>query len=320
MKHKKKFLPCILACALVAMPLAACNLESEIYDDKPDAEIEYPEGSMPGDTPDVDQSVPDDRPDTPVSPPLSGEVGDSNSNNNEPGSDTGSDSTTTAPKPDDVPTTKSVSYICTKVNGLNIRSGPSTSYSSLGAAESGVLLKLVEKVGNFYKTSYLNRTAYVSANPSYTSIISFELADANDDIERVIEDGLKVLGTEYVYGAARYHYGNGTRNPNFTVTEFDCSSLMQYIFYKGANALLDMTSRTQSLQGRAINRSEIKRGDLLFFTNSTRYHNTGIERIGHVALYLGKNYILHTASDYAKIEQISSARWSYYISARRIIE
>ena len=37
----------------------------------------------------------------------------------------------------------------------------------------------------------------------------------------------------------------------------------------------------------------------------------------YIALYLGKNYILHTASDYAKIEQISAQRWKYYLSARR---
>ena len=44
--------------------------------------------------------------------------------------------------------------------------------------------------------------------------------------------------------------------------------------------------------------------------------STGIERVGHVAIYLGDNYILHTASDYARIEQISSLRWSYYIETR----
>ena len=57
----------------------------------------------------------------------------------------------------------------------------------------------------------------------------------------------------------------------------------------------------------------------MFFTNSTRKDKVGVERIGHVALYLGNNYILHTASDYAKIEQISSTRWSYYIQSQRML-
>ena len=94
---------------------------------------------------------------------------------------------------------------------------------------------------------------------------------------------------------------------------------MQYMFYKGANKLLQVNTRTQVSQGKKVSKSDLKRGDLMFFTNESRKNNTGIERVGHVALYLGDNYILHTASDYAKIEQISQTRWSYYLSARRMV-
>ena len=93
---------------------------------------------------------------------------------------------------------------------------------------------------------------------------------------------------------------------------------MQYMFYQGAGIYLNMTTRTQISQGKAVT-DDLKRGDLMFFTNESRKNNTGIERVGHVALYLGDNYILHTASDYAKIEQISQTRWSYYLSARRMV-
>jgi Cell wall-associated hydrolases (invasion-associated proteins) len=94
---------------------------------------------------------------------------------------------------------------------------------------------------------------------------------------------------------------------------------MQYIFKKGANVNLDTTSRSQSVQGKAVSKSNWKRGDLMFFTNESRKNNVGVDRIGHVALYLGDNHILHTASDYAVIEEISAKRWSYFISARRAL-
>ena len=81
--------------------------------------------------------------------------------------------------------------------------------------------------------------------------------------------------------------------------------------------LLDVNTRTQVKQGTKVKSGDLQRGDLMFFTNASRYYKTGIERVGHVALYLGDNYILHTASDYAKIEQISSTRWSYFLEARR---
>ena len=79
-----------------------------------------------------------------------------------------------------------------------------------------------------------------------------------------------------------------------------------------------MNTRTQVVQGKTVKKSELKRGDLMFFTNEARKDKTGIERVGHVALYLGDNWILHTASDYAKIEQISAKRWSYFIQGQRM--
>ena len=141
----------------------------------------------------------------------------------------------------------------------------------------------------------------------------------NAVIEKVIQEGLQLLGFPYVYGAIRYHDGSGKKLSNFDPTKYDCSSLMQYIFYHGAGVNLNMTTRTQVKQGAYVPKSDINRGDLIFFTNSSRYNNTGVERIGHVALYLGENYILHTASDYAVIEEISTQRWKYYIETRRLV-
>ena len=93
---------------------------------------------------------------------------------------------------------------------------------------------------------------------------------------------------------------------------------MQYIFYYGADEILQVNTRTQVGQGKSVEKAALERGDLLFFTNASRYYKTGTERIGHVALYLGDGYILHTASDHAVAEKISDKR-SYYICARRII-
>ena len=94
---------------------------------------------------------------------------------------------------------------------------------------------------------------------------------------------------------------------------------MQYIFNKGAGILLDLNTRTQVLQGKSVADGDLKRGDVMFFTNSSRYDKTGVERVGHVALYLGNNYILHTASDHAVIEEISATRWSYFLVAKRFV-
>lgn len=207
-------------------------------------------------------------------------------------------------------------YVSVLANGLNVRTGAGTSYASLGQVEKGVLLARGAQRDGWFETQFRNRKAYVSADPRFTALTTLE--EGCDEAERVIAQGLKVLGTPYVYGAIRLHDGSGRKLSGFSEDRFDCSSLMQYIFYFGADILLDMNTRTQIRQGRHVEQSELRRGDLMFFTNDARRGNAGIERVGHVALYLGDNYILHTASDYAKIEQISAKRWSYFLEARRM--
>lgn len=208
-------------------------------------------------------------------------------------------------------------YIYIHSNGLNVRTGAGTAYTSLGTVESDILMQYAGKADGWYETRYKNRTAYVSADARYATVTT--LATASEETESVIEEGLRMIGVPYVYGAVRLHDGKGNLLGGFTVTRFDCSSLMQYMFYKGAGVLLNTTTRTQVSQGTEVKKSDIRRGDLLFFTNASRKNNVGLERVGHVALYLGDNYILHTASDYAKIEQISPTRWSYFITARRVL-
>ena len=139
----------------------------------------------------------------------------------------------------------------------------------------------------------------------------------NSATEKVIEEGYKLLGVPYVYGAVRLHDGKGNLLGGFTANKFDCSSLVQYIFYKGASVLLNTTTRTQVTQGKYVRPADLQRGDCIYFTNESRQYKTGVEKIGHVAVYLGNGYILHTASDYARIEKMSTARWNFYIEARR---
>ena len=225
-----------------------------------------------------------------------------------------SSSASTSEKPAQ-PVVSYAKYIRCTGNSVNIRSGAGTSHSVLGSAEKGTTYAVLGYQNGWYKTYYRNQKAYVSA--TYASV--FTLEKTNDKIENVIAEGYKLLGVPYVYGAVRVHDGKGKLLKGFSVNKFDCSSLVQYVFYKGASVLLNTNTRTHIKQGKYVNPNDLQRGDCIFFTNEDRQYNTGIERVGHVAIYLGNNYILHTSSDYARIEQISSKRWSFYIEARRFL-
>ncbi len=218
------------------------------------------------------------------------------------------------PQPEPVAAAKYVSLLS---DGVNIRNGAGTGYTVLGAAEKDTRYAYLGEVDGWYKIGYKNTTAYISKK--YAQLKDMAVS-SNKKVESVISEGAKLLGTKYVYGATRYHDGNGNKLKAFTISAFDCSSLMQYMFYMGADGhLLGVTTRNQVLQGKTVAKSDLQRGDLMFFTNASRYNKTGVERIGHVALYLGDNMILHTASDYAKIEEISATRWKYYVQSQRMI-
>ena len=237
----------------------------------------------------------------------------SSENANDSSSENTSNSTPNTPSE---PVALSAQYIQCTGSNVNIRAGAGTEYSVLGSAEKGTMYALIEKKGSWYKTYYRNKVAYIYAQ--YAQVITLEKSQ-NADAEDVIEEGYKLIGTPYVYGAVRFHDGSGKLLAGFSTQKFDCSSLMQYVFYQGADTIIGSHTRAQVKQGKYVHPNELQRGDCLFFTNEDRQYNTGIERVGHVALYLGNNYILHTASDYARIEKITASRWKFFIEARRFV-
>lgn len=208
---------------------------------------------------------------------------------------------------------KKATYLLSVADGLNVRSAPSAQSASLGHIDKGDMVGFYGETDGWYKTYYRGKEAYVKKE--YCELYVMETAD--ETVEKVIEVGVKLLGTPYVYGAIRYHDGDGNLLKGFDERRFDCSSFTQYMYYIGAEICLDLTTRTQILQGTSVD--DVQRGDLMFFTNASRKNLSGIERVGHVALYLGDGYILHTASDYAVIEKISATRQSYFISANRYL-
>lgn len=219
-----------------------------------------------------------------------------------------------SPEEQPAPTPKYDVMVMSNVNNLNVRSGKGSGYSALGSINAKDMLAYVSTEGGWYKVRYKRGYGYVSA--SYTQI-KYMLMSDNQAVEDVLHIAKGLMGYPYVWGAQRYHWGNGILNHNFVQGQFDCSSLVQYVFYIGAGVVLDVNTRTQVYQGRTV--SELSRGDVMFFTNADRVGLSGLDRVGHVAIYLGDNYILHTASDYAVIEPISSLRWSYFIVGKRMI-
>lgn len=112
--------------------------------------------------------------------------------------------------------------------------------------------------------------------------------------KEVVSYAKKYLGSKYVYG------GDG---PN----SFDCSGFTQYV-YKKFGVSLPHSASGQQAYGKKVSKSNLKQGDLVFFTS-------------HVGIYVGNNKFIHAANP-SKGVVITSLSDSYYkknyITARRI--
>lgn len=111
----------------------------------------------------------------------------------------------------------------------------------------------------------------------------------------IVETSKKYLGVPYVWG--------GT-----TPSGFDCSGLVQYV-YAEHGVYLPRVTFTQVNYGTAVNsRSELRAGDLVFFSNSEAYD--------HVGIYIGNGQFLHAPSpgDVVRISPLGN-----YSAARRVL-
>ena len=302
MKKTKSFAALLVAISLLAPALIACAPTDSGTLPPLDNSVQTPETSTPdsstGNSGNGDTDTPSNG---------TGNAGDTGNSGNT--GNAGNSGTST-------PVSSTMQYIRCTGDNVNLRAGAGTGYAVLGSAEKNTRYAIIGKTGEWYKTYYRGKTAYIHA--SYAAV--FEIKKSTDSqVEKVLNEGYKHIGVPYVYGAVRIHGGNGKLLSGFTAQKFDCSSLVQYVFYKAANVKLQVTTRTQVTQGKYVPKSDLRRGDCIYFTNEQRQYNTGIERVGHVAIYLGDDYILHTASDYARIEKMSAGRWKFYIEARRFV-
>lgn len=118
----------------------------------------------------------------------------------------------------------------------------------------------------------------------------------------LVSTALDVLGVKYKYGG---------ESPN---TGFDCSGLVSYAAEKSLGLKLPRRSADMARLGTSVKRSELKKGDLVFF-------NTRGARYSHVGIYLGNQKFVHAPRTGAvvRIENMNIAYWKKrYNGARRL--
>ncbi|WP_248926533.1 NlpC/P60 family protein [Paenibacillus hamazuiensis] len=193
------------------------------------------------------------------------------------------------------------------LSAASIRTSPADSQGGT-SIPAGTKLKVLGEDGKLIKVQNNGAEGYVDmAATDY--VAEADRPSWEQKADAIIRLGGTFLGTPYQFGAAA-----GQTNT------FDCSSFVGYIFGK-QGIKLPRDSRQQSQKGTPVDLAELRKGDLIFFTTPQRKNKTGIDHIGHVAVYAGNNKLLHTfrVGIGVTVTELDKNWKSRIVSAKRVI-
>lgn len=196
----------------------------------------------------------------------------------------------------------------TIIRGVNFRSQPNTKSTVYRMLKKGTVVTVLAEVDRHWlKISVDGKTGYIDKDfiaYSGTTDDAKNSSPSKVSASQIISYGERFLGTPYQFGA-KYE----------TSGKFDCSSFVQYV-YGHFGIELPRVSRNQAKVGKYVPRSNLKKGDLVFFTTTTSGN-----QIGHVGIYAGNGKILHTYGEGGvKYSSITSGFWDkHYVTARRVL-
>lgn len=223
------------------------------------------------------------------------------------------------------------------VSSVSFRRAADQNSSRIRYLQGGETVTILSKVSDWwYKVRDKNGTVgYVSTSSKYISVGgtsdssessgssgssgSFDSGgsslSASEKARKVIDAGMKYLGTPYEYASSRYN-----------TSTFDCSDFVRQAFLDGVGQKLPSSSQLQAnyvngLEREKTNWRELQPGDLMFFMSyrgSKASNYAGIDKwaqkINHVGIYLGDGKVLHTYSKDSggvRIDSIEGKSWEY---------
>lgn len=222
-------------------------------------------------------------------------------------------------------------------SGVNVRSGPGTSYSRITTLSQGDTSCYIIGINNgwykvitgsqigYIRSDYLELTEYpyenrassnspkffrtgvstgvtpsaAALNGSTTDTTAQSTATATGS--QILAKAQQYLGTPYVYGGA-------------SPSGFDCSGLVYYVL-KELGYSPARTPAAQYSMGTAVSYDELQPGDIVFFSG------TAGSGITHVGIYAGNGQFIHSPNSRSTVSysSLTSGYWlQHYYGARRV--
>ncbi len=226
-----------------------------------------------------------------------------------------------------------------KVSGTNVnmRTGPSTSYKSLGKSRNGELAYIIGINKQWYKVIWNDKICYIRSDYLELTEIPYENRESAKDpifFKGGRSTGLKATVANFktsenyignqepamsataaaIVATAKSCLGVPYKWGGESMKGFDCSGLIQYVFAKNGISI-GRTVKKQYAAGTPISKSALQPGDLVFFKNT---YTTGLS---HAGIYIGNGKFIHASSDGVMTSSLSNSYWSnHYYGACRILE
>lgn len=227
-----------------------------------------------------------------------------------------------------------------KVNGsgVNLRSGPSTSYRSVATAAKGSKCYILGLNEGWYKVIYQSTICYIRSDFVDLTEIPYENKDSANSPKfyrggkstgiapsaaalngtassgsaakpsvsgvtgaMILAEAQKYLGTPYVYGGA-------------SPAGFDCSGFVYYVL-KQLGFSPYRTPADQINMGTSVSKDNLKPGDIVFFAG------TYASGISHVGIYAGNGQFIHSPNSRSTVSysDLTTGYWAnHYYGARRM--
>ncbi len=195
---------------------------------------------------------------------------------------------------------------------LNVREEPNTDSTILTQIIAGSLYEVIEETNDEWLKIVIGSDieGYV-AREFVTYDYALEDAVAYSETTEEEEETINPVRLELVNNAMQYLGGTYVWGGTTLGVGVDCSGFVLRLFEQyGYN--LPRTSYWQVNCGTEVAFEDMQPGDLIF------YWNNSLGRIGHVAIYIGNNLIIHAASELRGIV-IDDYRFMTPYCARNII-
>lgn len=210
-------------------------------------------------------------------------------------------------------------------SGVNLRSGPDTSYNRVATASQGEKCYIIGVNNGWYKVLYSNQTCYIrsdflsltevpyenqasTSQPKYfrqgkaigtvptgstslsSSVTSSYYGTATG--AEILSKAQSYLGTPYVYGGA-------------SPSGFDCSGFVYYV-YGTFGISVGRTPAAQASAGTQVDKASLQVGDIVLFAG------TGGSGITHAGIYAGNGQFIHSPNSRSTVSysDLNSGYWS----------